>query len=133
MTQFSMGDIALIGLLKMDFLGLANLTILGRAKEIIYQNHGVDIDLSNIPLDDDKTFTLLSSGETTGVFQYSLDCHSKLRQPPHVLVLIAIAVFLFSLQCERWGSENQINRIVGQTTQQIESITLASSAVASDI
>jgi len=69
MTQFSMGDIAQIGLLKMDFLGLANLTILGKAKEIIYQNHGIDIDLHNIPTDDDKTFALLSSGETTGVFQ----------------------------------------------------------------
>ena len=40
MTQFSMGDVARIGLLKMDFLGLANLTILGKAKEIIHQNHG---------------------------------------------------------------------------------------------
>jgi len=69
MTQFSMGDIAQIGLLKMDFLGLANLTILGKAKEIINQNHGVDIDLPDIPMDDAKTFALLSSGETTGVFQ----------------------------------------------------------------
>jgi DNA polymerase-3 subunit alpha len=69
MTQFSMGDIAQIGLLKMDFLGLANLTILGKAREIIRQNHGVDIELSRIPLDDAKTFELLSSGETTGVFQ----------------------------------------------------------------
>ena len=69
MTQFSMGDIAQIGLLKMDFLGLANLTILGKAKEIIYQSHGVDIDLHNIPMDDARTFALLSSGETTGVFQ----------------------------------------------------------------
>ena len=69
MTQFSMDDIAQIGLLKMDFLGLANLTILGKAKEIISQNRGVDIDLSNIPMNDAKTFDLLSSGETTGVFQ----------------------------------------------------------------
>ena len=69
MTQFSMGDIARIGLLKMDFLGLANLTILGEAKEIIKQNHGIDIDLPNIPMDDAKTFALLASGETTGVFQ----------------------------------------------------------------
>jgi DNA polymerase-3 subunit alpha len=69
MTQFSMGDIARIGLLKMDFLGLANLTILGKAREIINQNHGVDIDLYDIPLDDAKTFDLLSSGETAGVFQ----------------------------------------------------------------
>jgi DNA polymerase-3 subunit alpha len=69
MTQFSMGDIAHIGLLKMDFLGLANLTILGRAKEIIHQHCGVDIDLYKIPMDDKKTFALLSAGETAGVFQ----------------------------------------------------------------
>jgi len=69
MTQFSMDDIAQIGLLKMDFLGLANLTILGRAKDIIRQNRGIEIDLYNIPMDDFKTFELLSSGETAGVFQ----------------------------------------------------------------
>jgi len=69
MTQFTMEDIARIGLLKMDFLGLANLTILGKAREIIGQSRGVDIDLHNIPMDDAKTFTLLSSGETVGVFQ----------------------------------------------------------------
>ncbi len=69
MAQFSMNDIARIGLLKMDFLGLANLTILGKARDIIKQNHGVDIDLYNLPMDDKKTFTLLSSGETAGVFQ----------------------------------------------------------------
>ncbi len=69
MTQFTMEDIAQIGLLKMDFLGLANLTILGKAKEIIYQNRGVEIDLHRLPMNDDKTFALLSSGETAGVFQ----------------------------------------------------------------
>ena len=69
MTQFTMEDIAHIGLLKMDFLGLANLTILGRAKEIIAKSRGVDIDLHNIAMDDAKTFELLSSGETAGVFQ----------------------------------------------------------------
>jgi len=69
MTQFPMEDIAQIGLLKMDFLGLANLTILGKAREIIQQSCGIDIDLRHIPMNDDKTFSLLSSGETTGVFQ----------------------------------------------------------------
>ncbi len=69
MTQFAMEDIARIGLLKMDILGLANLTILGRAKEIILQNHGFEIDLYHIPLNDTKTFELLSAGETIGVFQ----------------------------------------------------------------
>ena len=69
MTQFAMEDIAQVGLLKMDFLGLANLTILGKAEEIIYQNRGLNIDLHHIPMDDTQTFDLLSSGETTGVFQ----------------------------------------------------------------
>jgi DNA polymerase-3 subunit alpha len=69
MTQFTMEDIAQIGLLKMDFLGLANLTILGKAKEIIRHSQGIDIDLHQIPMDDARTFALLSSGETAGVFQ----------------------------------------------------------------
>lgn len=69
MTQLDMEDIAKIGLLKMDFLGLANLTILGRARELIKTSRNVDIDLHTIPMDDDKTFALLAAGETTGVFQ----------------------------------------------------------------
>jgi DNA polymerase-3 subunit alpha len=69
MTQFSMGDIARIGLLKMDFLGLANLTILGKAIDIIREQNSIDIDLLKIPMDDANTFELLASGETSGVFQ----------------------------------------------------------------
>ena len=69
MTQFPMGDIARLGLLKMDFLGLANLTILDKAREIIFQSRGISLDMQRIPLDDSKTFAMLSSGETTGVFQ----------------------------------------------------------------
>jgi DNA polymerase-3 subunit alpha len=69
MTQFSMNDIALIGLLKMDFLGLANLTILGKARDIIQKERGIDLDLYKLPMDDKKTFELLSAGETAGVFQ----------------------------------------------------------------
>ncbi|MBI4300972.1 MAG: DNA polymerase III subunit alpha, partial [Chloroflexi bacterium] len=68
-TQFAMEDIAHIGLLKMDFLGLANLTILAKAQEIIAKTQGVTIDLDAIPLDDTPTFVLLGSGETTGIFQ----------------------------------------------------------------
>lgn len=69
MTQFAMGDIAQIGLLKMDFLGLANLTILQKTRDFIAETFGDNIDLLNIPFDDEKTYDLLSSGETTGVFQ----------------------------------------------------------------
>ncbi len=69
MTQFGMEDISRVGLLKLDLLGLVNLTTLCRAKDIIARDRGVEIDLQHLPLDDAKTFELLSSGETRGVFQ----------------------------------------------------------------
>jgi DNA polymerase III subunit alpha len=69
MTQFHMENIARLGLLKMDFLGLSNLTILAKAKEIIAQNRRVSLDLQHIPLDDPRTYELLASGETKGIFQ----------------------------------------------------------------
>ncbi|QQS58796.1 DNA polymerase III subunit alpha [Candidatus Peregrinibacteria bacterium] len=68
-TQFSAKPIEKLGLLKMDFLGLKNLTILVRTLEVIEKYHGTKIDLDTIPLDDKKAFTLLSRGQTTGVFQ----------------------------------------------------------------
>jgi len=68
-TQYAMEAVADIGLLKMDFLGLANLTILGKAVEIIRETQGVDIDLKTLPDGDVKTYALLSAGETFGVFQ----------------------------------------------------------------
>ena len=69
MTQYAMEPIARLGLLKMDLLGLANLSILSKAIEIIAQHGGPQLDLHQVPLDDAKTFELLSAGETTGVFQ----------------------------------------------------------------
>ena len=58
-----------IGLLKMDFLGLRNLTIIGDALENIKANRGVDLELETLPLDDPATYELLSRGDTLGVFQ----------------------------------------------------------------
>ena len=69
MTQFPMEPIAQLGLLKMDFLGLANLTILKRAIDLVGPIAGKHLDLQTIPLDDSNTFQLLSSGETADVFQ----------------------------------------------------------------
>ena len=69
MTQYSMDPVAKLGLLKMDFLGLTNLTILNRAVKLVEQNKGIDINLDNLPLDDANTFELLSSGNTTDLFQ----------------------------------------------------------------
>ncbi|SRX95414.1 putative DNA polymerase III (alpha chain) DnaE1 (DNA nucleotidyltransferase) [Mycobacterium tuberculosis H37Rv] [Mycobacterium shimoidei] len=58
-----------IGLLKMDFLGLRNLTIIGDAIENIRANRGIDLDLESVPLDDKATYDLLGRGDTLGVFQ----------------------------------------------------------------
>jgi DNA polymerase-3 subunit alpha len=69
MTQFEMHAVESLGLLKFDFLGLSNLTILRQAVELVHQHRGVEIDLDAIPLDDATTFELLASGETTGIFQ----------------------------------------------------------------
>lgn len=68
-TQFPMGPVEELGLLKMDFLGLSNLTIINTAMRIIQRAYGKEIDLTNLPLDDKKTFELLARGDTTGVFQ----------------------------------------------------------------
>lgn len=67
-TQFDMGAVESIGLLKFDFLGLKTLTVLEKTLEFIKQR-GDEIVLSEIPLDDEATYRLLSSGETTGIFQ----------------------------------------------------------------
>ncbi len=68
-TQYSMGPIEELGLLKMDFLGLSNLTIIKNTLRIVKRVYENDIDINNIPLDDPKTFELLQRGDTTGVFQ----------------------------------------------------------------
>ena len=68
-TQFDMGACEAIGLLKMDFLGLRNLSVLDDCLINIKENQGIDLDLSTLTLDDKKTFDLLGKGETLGVFQ----------------------------------------------------------------
>jgi len=68
-TQWAMGDVERAGLLKMDFLGLRNLTILAKSIELVQQSRGERIDPHKFPLDDAETFALLCRGETKGVFQ----------------------------------------------------------------
>ncbi|PLS81926.1 DNA polymerase III subunit alpha [Candidatus Saccharibacteria bacterium] len=68
-TQYPMGPIEELGLLKMDFLGLSNLTTIKNALRIVKKVYGDDITLENIPLTDEKTFELFQRGDTTGVFQ----------------------------------------------------------------
>jgi DNA polymerase-3 subunit alpha len=68
-TQFEMHGVEDLGLLKMDFLGLRNLSIIERCLELLEETTGERIDIDNIPLDDEKTFELLQTGNTIGVFQ----------------------------------------------------------------
>ena len=76
-TQYPMAGIEKIGLLKMDFLGLETLTIIQDALDLIKERTGEEIDINNIPLDDKKTFDMLSRGETDAVFQLESDGMKK--------------------------------------------------------
>ena len=69
-TQYSMGPVEELGLLKMDFLGLSNLTIIKNALRIVRKVYGKEIAIADIPIDDIQTFKLLQDAETTGVFQF---------------------------------------------------------------
>ncbi len=69
MTQYSMDPVAKLGLLKMDFLGLTNLTILDRTIKLLDEERGIRIDLSRLTLDDEATYELLGTGNTTDLFQ----------------------------------------------------------------
>jgi DNA polymerase-3 subunit alpha len=68
-TQYFMEDIEAMGLLKMDFLGLKNLTMIQKTVELVQETHQTAIDLDHLPLDDPKTYQLLARGELEGVFQ----------------------------------------------------------------
>jgi DNA-directed DNA polymerase III (polc) len=68
-TQFPMGTLESLGLLKMDFLGLRNLTVLRNAMEMIGQNRGVEIHLEKLRFDDPEVYRLIASGDTDGIFQ----------------------------------------------------------------
>ncbi|WP_298390431.1 DNA polymerase III subunit alpha, partial [Hydrotalea sp.] len=81
LTQIEGSSIEEAGVIKMDFLGLKTLSILKTALELIKQNHQVEIDLDNIPLDDEKTFQLYQRGETNGTFQFeSVGMQKYLRE-----------------------------------------------------
>jgi len=77
-TQFYMEDLAYVGLVKMDFLGLRNLTMIDKALKIIAQTRGVIIDPDHIPLDDEKVYQTVSNGDLAGIFQ--LETSSGMKQ-----------------------------------------------------
>jgi len=72
-TQYSLATVEYAGMVKMDFLGLSNLTVIQQCQEIIEAVHGVKVDVNAAPLNDKKTFELLGRGETIGVFQLESD------------------------------------------------------------
>jgi len=72
-SQYAMTELETVGFLKMDFLGLKNLTVIDRALKAIQKNHGITIDLDKIPFDDQKSFELLCKGQTNGIFQFESD------------------------------------------------------------
>ncbi|MEM1067762.1 MAG: DNA polymerase III subunit alpha [Planctomycetota bacterium] len=93
-TQWSMGDVEASGLLKMDFLGLRNLTILSRTVQLIEQTTGKAVDPLKFPLDDKPTYALLQRGETKGVFQLESGGIRDLllrMKPDHFTDIIATA------------------------------------------
>jgi DNA polymerase-3 subunit alpha len=91
-TQWAMGDVERAGLLKMDFLGLRNLTILAKAVELVEQSRGEQIDPQKFPLDDKEAFAIFCRGETKGIFQFESGGIRDLLQrmkPDHFRDIIA--------------------------------------------
>ncbi len=68
-AQYAMTELERIGFLKIDLLGLKNLTLINRVIALIQKNHGISLDMDKIPLDDPKAFALMCAGDTSGVFQ----------------------------------------------------------------
>lgn len=92
-TQYEMHAIEDLGLLKIDFLGLANLTIIEETTKRIKARHQKDIDMTTIPLDDPKPFALLAEGRTAGIFQFEsmgMTRYLKEMEPNHLEDLIAM-------------------------------------------
>ncbi|MCS7014593.1 MAG: DNA polymerase III subunit alpha [Gemmatales bacterium] len=91
-TQWTMEDLEKVGMLKMDFLGLRTLTLLDHAVQLIKENHGRDLDLHRLPLNDEKTYAMLQRGDAVGVFQFEGEGIRHLLQrlkPDNIRDLIA--------------------------------------------
>jgi DNA polymerase-3 subunit alpha len=91
-TQWGMGDLEKVGMLKMDFLGLRTLTLLNNCLRLIEKTHGEKVDLHKLPLNDAKTYALLQRGDAKGVFQFESDGIRELlkrMKPDNIRDLIA--------------------------------------------
>ena len=95
-TQYAMGPVGDLGLLKMDFLGLKTLTVIRNVCEMVQKTRGIEIPIDNLPLDDQKTYDLLNKGNTVGVFQLESGgmrdlCRKfKIGSVEHITALVAL-------------------------------------------
>ena len=96
-TQFTMNTVQELGLLKMDFLGLRNLSVIDDAIKMIASGHGVKIDFSSMAMDDPEVFNLLGAGNTDGVFQLEStgmrDLIQKMRPDDFEDIIVAISLY----------------------------------------
>ncbi|OQY81587.1 MAG: DNA polymerase III subunit alpha [Anaerolineae bacterium UTCFX3] len=95
-TQFEMGILSSLGMLKVDFLGLITLTVMAKACDLINKRHGKEFNLRNIPLDDPKSFELMGAGNTAGLFQVEgggmtrYMVQMKPQTVEHVIAMVAL-------------------------------------------
>lgn len=96
-TEYPMADLEKLGLLKMDFLGLKNLTTISKTLKLIKKRHNIDLDINHVSLDDKKTYKMLTKGETSGVFQLESSGMRKLVRDlkPNVFEDLGALVALF--------------------------------------
>lgn len=93
LTQWPMQEVEQLGLLKMDFLGLRNLTVIEQIRKGILYSTNIDLDLNQIPLNDEKTYQLLQNGDTAGIFQLESEgMQNALREikPTQILDIVAV-------------------------------------------
>ena len=95
-TQYDMNGVSQIGLLKIDFLGLSNLTVIAEAVETIRETRGIDLDIDHIQLDDAKTYELLGKADTHGIFQLEATFAKRILidMQPNCLADLGVAVAL---------------------------------------
>ena len=116
MTQYAMGPVAKLGLLKMDFLGLINYSILSNAMKMVKERRGLDLHLNDIPFDDPPTYELLASAETAAVFQLeSPGMRRNIKElRPGNLAELAAMIALY-----RPGPMEQIGRFIDSKFERI--------------
>lgn len=116
-TEYAMKYVEKAGLIKFDFLGLRNLTVINNAVDLIRENHGIDLVIAELPLDDPDAYVLLSKGDTTGVFQLESsgmrDILTRLR-PENFADIVALVALYRPGPLESGMVENYIQGKHGQ-------------------